>query len=92
MLLRIFTIQDVKAGAYLPPWFLPETAMAQRTFGDCCNDKEHQFGIHPDDYTLFAVGTFDNETGMILSSNPESLGNGLEYVVEQAQSKSILKK
>ncbi len=78
---RVFTIFDEKAKAYLPPFVLPEVGMALRTFGDCVNSKDHQFGAHPSDYTLFAIGMFDDATGQI--SELEARGvvaNGVELV------------
>ena len=85
MLQHIFTIHDKKAGAYLPPFFLPQTGMAIRTFGDCINDKEHAFSKHPEDYTLMAIGTYDDVTSKFITTNPESLGNGLQFIVESDQ-------
>jgi len=83
MLQKIFTIHDIKASAYLPPFFMPQTGMALRVFGDCINDQEHQFSNHPEDYTLFALGTFDDQTAIAITTPPESLGNGLEFIVKE---------
>lgn len=60
---KIFVVYDDKAKAYLPPFFLPEIGMATRAFGDCVNDATHNFGRHPEDYTLFMAGTFDDSSG-----------------------------
>jgi len=66
--------------AYLPPFILPRTEMAERTFGDCINSDSHQFGEHPDDYTLFDLGTFDDETAQYDLKTPQSLGNGVDFI------------
>lgn len=76
----VFTVFDEKAHAYYPPWFLKEVDMARRVFDDCVNDKEHNFGMHPSDYTLFVIGSFDDCTGILTSDGVRSLGNGLEFV------------
>ncbi len=80
MLQQIFTIFDSKAGAYLPPFFMPQRGMALRTFGDCINDEKHQFSLHPGDYTLMSLGTFDDTTARAIITAPESIGNGLEFI------------
>ena len=81
---RMFTIFDVKAQAYLPPWFLPETAMALRTFADCCNSSTHQFGAHPEDYYLYEIATFDNTTAEIdVYKAPKIIAKGPETVRSQ---------
>ncbi len=83
MIQQIFTIYDNKAKAYLPPFYLPQRGMAIRTFGDCINDKQHQFSIHPEDYTLMMLGTWDDSTAIAIATAPESIGNGLEFVVDE---------
>ncbi len=86
MISKIFSIYDEAAAAHLPPFFLPTDAMAKRTFGDCINDPKHAFSAHPDHYTLFDHGTFDNLTGEILSNeNMLSLGNGVIFKSTEMQ-------
>lgn len=75
---RIFAIFDEKAKAFLPPFFLPEVAMAVRTFGDCVNDPAHAFGRHPADYTLFSFGVFDQLHGKFeVAPAMELVANGV---------------
>ena len=76
MNLGIFTVYDQKAKAYLPPFFLPEEDMAIRVFGDCCNDRDHQFGRHPEDYHLFGIGHFDDCKGTINETSPQLVASG----------------
>jgi len=63
---RIFVIFDSKARAYLPPFFMPEAGQATRLFSDMVNDGSHAFSKHPEDYTLFEIGTFDDREGKLL--------------------------
>ncbi len=78
---KMFSIFDSQAQAYLPPFFLPESAVAVRIFGDCVNSDDHQFGKHPGDYTLFELGSFDDSV-CVVSCTPSAvkLVNGLEVV------------
>lgn len=86
MIYKQFSVHDVKAGAYLPPFVLPRAAQASRIFMDCVNSKDHQFGNHPEDYTLFELGSWDDETAQYqLHDAPISLGNGVEYVRTEAE-------
>lgn len=61
MLLKMFTVYDSKAEAYLPPFYLAASGQAVRTFADTANDPNHAFGKHPSDYTLFEIGVFDDQ-------------------------------
>ncbi len=81
MKLKIFSVFDVKAGAYLPPFCFPQTPMAVRVFSDMCNSDESAFGLHPGDYTLFEVGVFDDAVCVLLpKAAAEKVVNGLEVV------------
>ncbi len=80
MIHRIFSVFDVKAKAYLPPFVMPERGMAMRVFSDCVNSDDHQFGKHPGDYTLFELGGFDDGAGEIAAVPAVKVCNGLEVV------------
>lgn len=80
---KMFVIYDSKANAYMTPWFLHQDAMAQRAFSDCVNDQNHNFGKHPEDYTLFQIGQFDDQTAELnINEKPKTFGNGLTYIVQ----------
>jgi len=81
MKLHMFSVYDKKAAAFLPPFFLPTTAMAQRVFKDCVQDAEHQFGKHPEDYTLYFCGAFDDANGVMESmTEPQLVLSGLSVI------------
>jgi hypothetical protein len=80
MKLEIFSVYDSKAKAFLPPFFLPMVGQATRIFQNCANDKTHQFGANPADYTLFHLGDFDDEKAIIETKpTPENLGIAQEF-------------
>lgn len=64
MITKVFTVRDQKAAAYLLPFFQMTTGMAIRSFSDRCNDLTHGFCQHPEDYTLWQLGTFEDESGL----------------------------
>lgn len=80
MIHNVFSVHDSAADAYLPPFVLPRIEMAKRVFAQAVNSESHQFGLSPADYTLFCLGTFDDETGkFLIQPAQESLGNGVIY-------------
>lgn len=92
MRLSVFAVYDEKAKSFLPPWFMPNTAMAVRTFGDCVNDAEHQFGRHPADYTLFTFGSFDCLTGKFeLAAARELVANGVQLKERSINGSGVVK-
>lgn len=82
MIHKIYAVYDSKAESYTPPYFQHTEAMALRIFGDTCNDKGHTFGMHPEDYTLFHLGEYDDSTGTITQDKITSIANGLT-ILEQ---------
>lgn len=79
MLQQLYTVYDEKAQAFLDPFFVPTHGLALRAFKDCVNSKDHQFGKHPADYTLFYLGDWDNNTAEFDITTRKSLGNGVEF-------------
>lgn len=63
--MQIFSIRDSKSEAYLQPFFSPNVATAMRALESAVADESHQFHQHVEDYALFQLGTFDENTGTI---------------------------
>ncbi len=73
---NIYAVYDSKAESYTPPFFEHAEGRALRTFADCCNDQGHQFGKHPEDYTIFRLGEYDDNTGTITQDKISSVATG----------------
>lgn len=80
MVVKIFAVYDIKAEAYMAPFFMPATGQAVRMFKDAVNDKNTQFGKHPEDYKLVQIGEFDDNKGMLHQEDILSLGFGTDYL------------
>lgn len=61
MLLRAYSIYDNKALQYHPPFFASADGAAVRSFSDAANDLQTNIGRHPSDFSLFFVGSFDDQ-------------------------------
>lgn len=78
MTLKMFSIYDSKAEAYLTPFFAPTSGVALRMFESSCQDASHAFHKFGGDYTLFEIGEFDINSGAIfVKAAMDSLANGL---------------
>lgn len=64
MNLKIFSIYDSKIAAYGTPFFARSTGEALRQFTDIANstDQRSLISSHPEDYTLFEMGGWSDET------------------------------
>lgn len=88
MLLKIFTVYDSKAESYLQPFYMQTTGQALRAFEDTVNDPEHQFHKHAADFTLFELGTFNDQTGTFqLFEAKKSLTSANEILAATSQTR-----
>lgn len=76
---RICSIRDSKSESWMTPMFFHTDAQALRSFSDVVNG-DTEFGKHPEDYTLFAVGMFDDELGEVVGFAPQSIALGANLV------------
>jgi hypothetical protein len=67
MIQIICSVKDRAADAFGRPLFVPSVGLAIRSFSDEVNrsDPENQMFNHSDDFDLFEIGTFDDNTGII---------------------------
>lgn len=72
---EIYSIRDIKANAYHRPFFVPNRAVAIRAVTDIAQDTQTDIGKHPEDYQLFYLGTYDDNTGALSSTAPEHVLN-----------------
>lgn len=77
--MKMFAIYDSKAEAYLAPIFCPTTAVALRMFKTAAEEEGHTFEKHAGDYTLFELGTWDEQTGHVTEHQAQiNLGTALQ--------------
>lgn len=70
MMLNAYTVYDNKALTYNVPFFTSTDGAAVRMFADLANDSNTAVGRHPSDYSLFAIGSYDDNKGMLLPESP----------------------
>jgi len=76
MKLNLMAIYDAAAKAYLPPFCVASEAIAIRQLRSVSIEQpKHDFVRYSDQYFLFHLGFFDNETGKVTEGLPDSLGS-----------------
>lgn len=83
MKLNLYAVFDRASGVYDGPIPGQADGTMIRQFTDMCCNPEHQIGKHPDDYTLFKVGVWNDGTGELEDVVNEKLINGLEAVASR---------
>ncbi len=77
---QIYAIFDTASATYQRPMFSRADGEIMREFQNICTDKEHPCGQHPEDYSLFRLGNFNDQTGKVTNENNECLSTGLEML------------
>ncbi len=65
MKMELFAVLDQAAERFLELFCAPTLEFAIRGFREACGQEGHQFRKFPEDFSLFHVGTFDCELGVI---------------------------
>lgn len=77
--LYIVAIYDKKLEAYMNPYTVPALGLAERHFGDEANNPESPISKHPEDYTLYKLGTFDTDTAQFDTHTPVTLAEAAYF-------------
>lgn len=84
MIAEYFSVYDSAARMYLEPFACRTKEEAIRRFRLSVNSEGSGMARFPDDYTLFYIGGFDQESGLFQPVlTPESLGGALMYMESQ---------
>jgi hypothetical protein len=81
----IISLRDVVANLYTTPTFHNSKGSALRAFSNEVNraDENNTIYKHPNDFEIYALGTFDDEHAEFEPySKPELLGLARDYVIK----------
>lgn len=82
MKLVVVAIFDSAAAAFQRPFFVPQVGMAMRAFSDEVSRDGSEMNRHPGDYTLFELGTFDEDFGKMENvDSPRQVLRGIDIKV-----------
>lgn len=79
MIVNCYTLFDAQLQAYAQPFFSQTNGSALRAFADHVNEPGTGPNKHPEDYSLWHIGTFDDQEGRITPLTPTMLGRAAEY-------------
>lgn len=72
---EVISIKDRATGLFSRPWFTRTHAEAVRIFTDEVNREgaDNPINKHPDDYTLYAIAVWNDNTGSFQPHEPRKL-------------------
>lgn len=80
MKIRIYSIYDSAAATFGQPFFLTTDGIAKRSFQEAVDNKTGALAKHPEDYTLFRIGHYNDDNAEIGSTPPKKIITALEVV------------
>lgn len=85
MLKIICVVRDRVTDMFMHPFCVPTEAAAIRDFADQVNraDQNNPLYMHPGDYELFAVGTFEDRECVFQTGSPRSIALGDSLVKKE---------
>lgn len=80
MKLKAYTVFDAAIEAYARPFFAQTDGEAIRSFSDESVRAGSQINSHPEDYSLWRIGTYDDNTAVLESVTPICLRKAHEVI------------
>jgi len=78
--LYVYSVHDTKVGAFAQPFFMRSRGEALRGWEDHVNDSSVMPNKHPQDFALFELASFDEDTGTFENlPAPLNLGLALQF-------------
>lgn len=65
MQFRMYSIRDAKAEIFNPPFYKGTHGEAERDFRTLISDDKSMVAKYPEDYDLYFVGFYDDQTGKV---------------------------
>lgn len=84
MRLCVVSVFDSAAQAFGRPVFVAAPGQALRSFQDEVNKGEGDLSKHPEDFTLYQLGWFDDNSGQFDTDSPAVLMRGKDAITKES--------
>lgn len=89
MIMIVYSIRDKKTELYQPPFVSNNDATAIRSFKRALEQPDTLLALHPKDFELFCVGTFQDTTGEIQPYDKTKVFDGDTYLKDKQNAEAI---
>jgi len=84
MILFVACVRDAKTDVYSQPMFFVTRGVAIRSFSEECESTTSALNKHPQDYAMFQIGTYDDNSGALVSlPQPQQIALAMDFKKEQ---------
>lgn len=79
MKLRVYATHDASIDAFHQPFFARTDVECHRMFVESLRrDQKSNLFLYPEDFSVYVVGEFDDETGRVIGCDPLCVINGAQ--------------
>jgi len=76
----IVAVKDRAIDAFMRPFTVPHRNAAIRGFTDEVNRKDSEMHRHPEDYDLYVLAQWDDNTGKVTPQDPELVARAQDLI------------
>lgn len=76
----LFSIRDNATETYTQVMFMTARGEAMRMFKNACQDENSMLNKNPEDFDLYLIGTWDEQTGEFTNNN-ERIIRGIDVII-----------
>lgn len=69
MTFKVLAVRDERTESFGNPIFVRHVGEGTRSFIDEVNREDSQFGKHPEDFALYELGLYAEETGLLVPND-----------------------
>lgn len=80
MIIKMYAIYDRKTQIHHCPVYAHTTGHILRVIGDMVADPQSPFHLHPDDYQIWEIGTYDDATAHVMTESPHLISSLTDLV------------
>ena len=80
----VCAVKDRAVDAYNRPLYVPTVGVAIRSFNDECNKKDSELHAHPEDYDLYELGQWDDQTAIYVAlEQPRVIARAQDIAIKE---------
>lgn len=80
----VCAVKDRAVDAYNRPLYVPTVGVAIRSFNDECNKKDSELYNHPEDYDLYELGQWDDQTAIYVAlEQPRVIARAQDIAIKE---------
>lgn len=80
----VCAVKDRAVDAYNRPLYVPTVGVAIRSFNDEVNRKDSELSNHPEDYDLYELGQWDDQTAVFVPlEQPRVIARAQDIVIKE---------